>query len=185
MSAVSDLLTRKKPTERSITISLDPDKAETLSTARRVRDTAQLSADEHPENAQLADRAMEAAQKYEEAVAAMRGSVVRMTFRAIDRQELDRLKGEHRPTERQKTDARKRKEPEPEWNNDTFPPVLIAAACVRIEGPSGGEDGISVEDAEKFWASPDYNMNERAAVFHTAVAAQMALHAVGDLPKDD
>ncbi|HSH61270.1 MAG TPA: hypothetical protein VK988_16840 [Acidimicrobiales bacterium] len=38
------------------------------------------------------------------------------------------MQADNRPTEKQKTEARKQNQDPPEWNIDSFPPALVAAA---------------------------------------------------------
>lgn len=183
MSVIDDLLTKKKPQERSVTICLDPDAAAPYARARADLRRATKEAEGALENAALAAKVEAAQEALDAATAQLRDKVVVFTFRALDPTLLDDLMTRHRPTESQRTAARKRKEPEPQYNVDTFPPVIIAAACVKIEGPSGVSDGISHEDAERFWKSPDYNSAELAEVFHTAIGVQTQSFLLGDLPK--
>ena len=119
----------------------------------------------------------------EDLISQAREKLVRLTFKALPGDQFDELVGQHRPTETQRTEARKAKRAEPTFNTDTFPPVLIAAACIRVETPSGSADGLSPEDAERLWRSDSYNDTERAEIFNTAHAAQVSRMRI-DLPKD-
>lgn len=180
---VIDQLLGKKPQQRTISVCLDPAVGTTFAAARAAHQRAQHLSDEKPDDPGLAGAASDARAAYDEALDAVRDKLVHLTFQAIDPQALDELKSQHRPTSTQQTDARKRKDPDPEWNVDTFPPALIAASCILVEGPSEKQDGISVEDAVKLWSSPSYNESERAAIFNKALEAQLIVVQLGELPK--
>lgn len=182
MSSVLDDLLGKKPQTKSVEICLDPDLGDELAEARRRMQHALRDAEKSPEDGDLGAAAAEAQDRYDELVAQMRKRIVRIVFQAIDPAELDQLKGEHRPTDEQRRRAQRDKQPAPEWNVDTFPPVLMAAACVLMHGPSGDQVGMSLEDAQRLWTSPTLNQVERAEIWNAAVAAQMKSTRVGDIP---
>lgn len=182
MSVLDDLLGSKKPQTSHVDVCLDPDVGEAFVAARRAHQRALAAADASPDDTNLGAAAAEAEDAYNAALVAVKGSTVRITFHALDPTVLDRLKSEHAPTEQQRRDAQRAKEPMPEWNVDTFPPKMIAAACLRVEGPSGEQVGMSVEDAERLWTSENYNGVERAEIFNTALQAQIKATRLGDIP---
>lgn len=100
-------------------------------------------------------------------------AMIRFTFRSVERVEFDAVKGANRPTEAQRTDARKNQQPAPEWG-ESFQPALVAAACTTLRGPSGEQDHLTVEEANAIWSSPNWNEAERAELFHTALAAYVS-----------
>lgn len=60
-------------------------------------------------------------------------SEVEFTFQALGRRDYAKLLADHPPTDKQKADAEAEKH-RASYNDDTFPPALMAAACVSPEG---------------------------------------------------
>jgi hypothetical protein len=186
-SSVLDDIHGKEPEQRQVSFCLDRELREQLATAQfelsqaqRRRDLVSPGNRGRVEDAQrdvdeLQDRVDELAEQ-------AKGRIITFVFAALEPNDFDDLKGEHRPTSVQLSEARKAKEPQPEWNPDTFPPALVAAACVNVTSPSGSQDGLSVEDAQKMWRSRSYNEAERGELFGTALSAQLTRIKV-DLPK--
>ncbi len=186
MGVIDDLLA-KEPEQRTVEFCLDHQLREALSTAQTAQARARNRLDAIP--AANRDRVRELRDeidaqqgRIDELIPQVQANLVRFTFQAIAQDDFDELKGQHRPTEPQRTAARKAKRPEPDFNEDTFPPVLIAATCVRIQTPSGTADGLSLEDAQRLWASDRYNDAERNELFNSALAAQLTRIGI-DLPK--
>jgi hypothetical protein len=186
MGVIDDILA-KEPEQRTVEFCTDRALREQLATAQYELETAKHRADRVRGDKERADELAREIDDLEEQIEGLTAEVretglIRFTFAALEPEEFDDLKGQHRPTERQLTKARKEKQPQPDWNEDTFSPVLVAAACIKIESPSGSVDGLSVEDAERIWHSRAYNSAERAELFNTALAAQLTRTRV-DLPK--
>lgn len=187
MGVIDDILA-KEPEQRTVEFCTDRALREQLSEAqgdleraRRRADQARSSDKDRAHDLQAEVDVIE--ERIDGLLADVRErGLIRFTFAALDDTEFDALKGQHRPTEQQRTTARKAKQPEPEWNTETFPAALVAAACVKVESPSGSVDGLSTEDAERIWKSRAYNEAERAELFNTALGATLTRTRI-DLPK--
>jgi len=187
MAVIDDLLA-KEPEQREVVFCLDRQLREALSTAQVRLQQAQRRLDVlAPSNRDRIRDARAEIDQLEATVAELlpkvKAKLVRFTFAAIDPDKYDDLKAKHPPTDDQLSAARKAKRLEPEFNEDTFAPVLVAAMCVRVETPSGTADHLSLEDAQRLWESPAYNDAERSELFNSALGAQIS-RTVIDLPKD-
>lgn len=180
---VLDELLSKQAERRTVVFCLVPEAARDLADARQEQERAQRDADREGESTSAAERLAAADARYDAALAEVTAQVVRFSFEAIDGPQWDALRAAHRPTEHQRTIARKAGHPPPEWNVDTFPPALVAAACVEVVTPSGTAAGLSESDATAVWTSDRWNQAERLDLFNAAVAAYMTRSAV-ELPKD-
>lgn len=186
MSVLDDILAAKKPEIRTTRICLDPELAERLAIAKAAYDRAKRSSDANTTDRAAASAMESALDEYKAADAAASGSMVTFTFGPVDDPTFEKLKAENRPTESQKTDARKKGEDVPEWNPDTFSPLYIAAACIKVEGPTGAADGISVDEAKALWADGSrWNEADRAELFNTAFSARITRTRLVDGPKAD
>ena len=186
MSAIDDLFS-KEPEQRYVEFCLDRDLRDALSEAQQNLTVARAEATSiRPTDKERFEDANRRIADLEEIVADLveqaRPKLIRIDFGALDPQEFDDLKGEHRPTSQQLSKARQEKAPQPEWNNDTFEPALVAAACIKVTGPSGTADGMSLETAEQMWTSRSYNEAERSWIFNTALSATMMRTRI-DIPK--
>lgn len=186
MSILDDLL-GKEPEQRTVEFCMDRELTRRLSEAQLDLEKAKRAEGGVRSNDRDKTSAARAAVedlevRVSDLVAEVQGRLIRFTFAALDPQEFDRLKGEHRPTEKQRTDARKNDTQIPDFNLDTFPPVFVAAACVKVQTPSGSQDGLSVDAAEAMWVSRSYNDAERAELFNTALNATVTRTRI-DLPK--
>lgn len=182
MSVLDDVF-GKEPEHRTVEFILDHDLREKLATANYDLEMARLKAGRKDVTSEDRAAIAEAQERVDDLVPLARGRLIRFHFQALDPTEYDALKGAHRPTEAQRTEARKAEKQAPEWNTGTFPAALIAKACVLVESPSGTAEGLSVEDAERLWKSRSYNDAERAELSNTALNATMTRMRV-DLPKD-
>lgn len=147
------LRARRLP-EVTLRVCDDPDVKRAFEQAKQRADMARRVADDNPKDRPLrleqaaADKALAAAQAaYDQA------SVV-LTFRALPRPSLEALVKAHKPTDEQAEDGS-------EWNPDTFPAALIAAASV---------DGMTDDDARELldtWSQAEAN-----SLFWAAMSAQ-------------
>lgn len=174
MSVLDDLFEAKEPEQRTAEFCTLHELRELWAEAKQAADRAKLQANARSKDADAAATAEAAEERLTELRERIGRHLIRFTFRSIEREEWDRLKAENRPTERQRTDQRKAGLQPPEWNVDTFAPAIVAAACVKLEGPSGEAEGISREDADRIWSSPRWNESERSELFHTALAAYLS-----------
>lgn len=175
MSVLDDLLEAKEPELRRCEFCLVHDLREQWTKAKTKAGAARTAADARGSRDANVVAELEAAEQELDDLREQIGQhLVVFQFRSIDRVEFDRIKKENRPTEQQRTEARKAGTNPPEWNTDTFAPALVAAACVTVTGPSGTQPGLSTEDAVKLWASDRWNEAERAELFHTALAAYVS-----------
>lgn len=187
MGVIDDILA-KDPEVRTVEFCTDRSLREKLATAQFDLDQAKRRRDRlHRTDKDRAGEVDREITDLEDTVEQLSDEVrdhglIRFTFQALPPGEYDALKAQHRPTEPQKSKARKANEPAPDFNTDTFPPVLIAAACTLIESPSGTVEGLSVEDAERIWNASTYNDAERNELFNAAFGAQLT-RTRADLPK--
>ncbi len=182
---ILDDLQAKEPETRTVEFCMDHGLAERLAEARYERDRTRREAGRKHVDERAAQEAEAAAEKAEEVylelVEEVRGKTIRFVLAAVDPVTFDRLKAEHRPTDKQRTDARKNNTDVPEWNVDTFPPALVTASCIKVSGPSGEYDGLSLEEAQAIWTSPNWNSAERAELGNAAMAAYLTRTRL-DLP---
>lgn len=75
----------------------------------------------------------------EKQLAKLEKSAVVWTFKALSALDHQKLLDAH-PTNDNTT-----------FDVKTYPPALIAATCVSVEGPSFSQDAVSLEDAEELW----------------------------------
>lgn len=189
MGVIDDIL-GKDPEVRTVEFCTDRTLREKLATAQYELHQAKRARDQaRGRDKERADELARQIDDLEDTVEQLLDEVkehglIRFSFEAIDPEELDKAKGLHRPTEPQKKAAQKKGDPAPEFNTDTFPPVLLAAACTLVETPSGRQEGLSEEDAQAIWHSKAYNSAERNELFNAAYGAQLTRTRI-DLPKGD
>lgn len=181
MSIIDDLL-GKEPEQRTVEFCLDRDLRTRLAETQYELEQAKRRAASRTATDADRDTVADLEYQVEQLIPDVRARLVRFVFNAIPTDAYDALKGQHRPTEAQKTEARKAGLPVPDVNTRTFPPALIAAACTRVETPSATAPGLTVEEAEQLWASDAYNQAERNELFNTALEATVRRIQV-DLPK--
>ncbi|WP_282795784.1 hypothetical protein [Streptomyces sp. CC224B] len=118
--------------------------------ARRARQLA----DDEPDSAVLATQAQAAEKACEAARAAHEADCEVLVFRALPGDAFTKLMQAHPPTEEQAEAGN-------DWNEDTFPAALIAAASV---------DPMTEQEAAVLLA--EWGMADRAALFQAALSAQ-------------
>jgi hypothetical protein len=104
-----------------------------------------------------------------EAKAARRAKTAVFVFRALGRKEIEDLERDHKVTKEQisayRDECRVMQVPPnnpPNYNFDTFPPALIAAAAVTPE--------ITLDEATAMWNSTEFSKGELGAIFQSAWA---------------
>lgn len=178
----------KDPEVREATFCMDRKLAQRLYDAELERDRtkreARRSHSDEQARAEAEAAAEDAQAAYDALVEQVQGRLITFRFRPVEPNDWDALKAKHRPTEAQRTEARKKGDKQvPEWNVDTFPPAFVALACYEVESPSGTNPGISAEDAERIWSSDVWNNAERAELFNTAYSAYVTRTVVELPPK--
>jgi len=157
------LLARKRPATAECVIALDAEAVDAVAAARAVWQAAEAAAIDHPElrSAQQARDNAEAALDAAEKAAADATATFR--FEGISGPKWDLLVDAHPPTDEQVEKARAAKEELPTWNDDTFPPVAVAACCV--------EPAMSLEQVQQLFASGQWNAAETQGLFSAAHTA--------------
>lgn len=174
MSVIDDLLNLKEPEYRTAEFCTRHDLRERWAEAKQKVNAARLQAQGRNKDAGAAAELEAAEQDLDDLRAEIGQHLITFQFRSVERTEFDAIKAKCRPTESQRTEARKLGQQPPEWNIDTFSPALVAAACTKLTGPSGEQEGLSLEEAEALWASDRWNHAERTELFHTALSAYIA-----------
>jgi hypothetical protein len=150
------LRARQQPTY-TLRICDDDEAKARLARAERAQRLAQDAVDLEPDDPKAKTVMARADKAVDEARAAVdAATLMTLTFRGLPRPDYVALVKAHPPTEEQAEDGS-------DWNPDTFPAALIAAASV---------DGITVEDAAELmrtWAN-----REAIALFQAAQAPQDA-----------
>lgn len=98
--------------------------------------------------------------------------------------------GEHPPTKAQKAEGRAKTNGspagEPEFNIDTFAPVLLSAVVQRIvfsDDPQGALEGLTEGQARQLWDESKWSDGDRLTVFNTAIGLDAETSLVEDLGK--
>jgi hypothetical protein len=152
-------LRRRSLPERVLQIYDDAARRTEYDEARRAADRARILAESDADNGVFAERAAQAARRYEAAAEALRDASVQLTFRALPRPVLEELLHAHPPTDEQAADGAA-------FNPDTFPAALISASST---------DGMSEAEARELldvWSAPDAN-----ALWETAWEVQQEARA--------
>ncbi|MFF4409797.1 hypothetical protein [Streptomyces sp. NPDC001404] len=131
----------------------DPDLREKYEQAKRTAEQAARFAEAAPDRGELADEAREAATVLERAEKDLADASETLTFRALPGDTFERLLKEHPPGEDAESTA--------DWDEETFPAALIAAACT---------DPMTEEDAATLLG--EWGMADRVDLFQAALAAQ-------------
>lgn len=135
----ADIKSKKKPMERTVWISTDTATAQEFDTAKGqvLRAEAILESRTGLASAQELERMqadVEAAQQaFEEAEANARKNSIPFTFRAMGRTNYEAMVADHPPTQKQISEARRKKEQLPPFDADTFVPTLISKSLINPE----------------------------------------------------
>lgn len=160
---------KRKNRTSKLSFPLDPDAVEEIGPAQRDLTAAQnaeevaakLLAEAKTEkdrkplreaHERASAEAAAARERYEAALADK--DVVTFTFRALSGSQLQALQSDHPPTEEQTESAKKTDGPDArlDYNPDTYPPALMATACVGVEWSDGGTaTKLTVAQATDFW----------------------------------
>jgi len=134
---LADIQKKKKAVTKTVAIQIDGEIANEIAALRSLHSAAR-DAD------RLSNKLLKKSQK----------SIVVFTFKSIGRFNYDKLVSEHPPTKEQKADGA-------DFNAETFPPTLVAAACSDPE--------ISLEESIDMFDSPEWNNAELRALFFGAL----------------
>lgn len=170
----ADIKKTKKPVVKKVLIALDGEKADEFNEARaRVEDLEQKSLD-NPRDKTIQADLVGAKADYEALKETIGDDLVEFTFRSIGRRRYEEIFEECPATSKQKQEAIKAGEEEPQWNPETFPPAIIAASIVEPE--------MTDDDVYDMWESTDWNQAELTSLFLAALTAN-AERKVVDLGK--
>jgi len=180
---IAGIIAAKQPRRETVTVILDADIELALTAAEQAVDAARNRL-LVPKLNPAAPAALGAAQAELDRLRADAEAVsARFVFQAVGRQRFSDLRGEHPPTKEQRTEWTARwlkagvaehQIPELEHNPDTFPPVLLAAACIEPE--------MTLGDATGIWCSAGWSDAELAELFGAALAVntQHRRHDLGN-----
>jgi hypothetical protein len=164
---------RKDRTDR-LSFPVDPDDYEQIAPAQREQESAQSAVelavkaaenvvdedDRGKLDAALAtarERLEKAKTAYEQALVGH--PVVTFTLRAMSGAALQGVQTDHPPTDEQVEAVQKSDGPDarPDYNPETYPPALLAAATVKVEWSDGDtQEGLTQADARDFWETSSY-----------------------------
>lgn len=171
----ADIKKRKKPVVKKVEIALDGDRADEFNEARSSLERVTEALKDSPGSRALEAEKLELEAQVEKLRAEIEDDVVVFAFRSVGRLKYEELLEECKPTQKQKDDALTQGLAEPAWNDDTFPPALMAASIVEPED-------MTAEDIYDIWDSEDWNQAELASLFLAAIQAN-AERKVLDLGK--
>jgi hypothetical protein len=194
-----DRLFSRPDRSTTVTLALDPNDADRLADARSTARRLEAAAERAESKAQLApndqgradtaEHAREAADEAAAKLEALEASLVTFTvhLRAIGPRRVEELLLSNRPTEKQRKNAKALAngdpKAQPDFNEDTFPPALLAEAITRIEFSDGDTiDALSVAEVTELWAGR-WTQGDRAMLLQAAMQVNQAPSAVGDLGK--
>lgn len=156
------LKSMKKPTVKTVSISLDDDLQEAYNIAKEALEAAQ--ANSNGSNVTHAGIA-KAKKAVEEAKAAAEGASITFKFRSIGRKKYDDLVDQFPATDDQKAEvARFGGDPDNlAWDPDKFPVALMAASIL--------EPALTAEQVQEMYDSDDWSASELSALSVAALEA--------------
>ena len=160
LDTIEKIMAGKKAVTKTVDVQIDGEVAGEIAELRRLVRAARDS----DRGANKPDTELAVQDKLDALIEASKSTVVTFTFTSIGRYEYDELVAAHQPTDDQKKAGS-------DFNDDTFPPVLVAAACIDPE--------MSVEQAEEIFSSQLWNNAELSKMFRGAVDANVQ---TGDIP---
>ena len=159
-STIADIKARKKAVTKHVPIQLDGELADKIADLRKLH----IAARDADRMSNETDKAPAVLVEIEELVEASKATEVVFVFKSVGRFRYDELVDENPPTKDQKADGA-------DFNSDTFPPALVAEACIDPE--------MTLEDATEIFASPDWNGAELRKIFFGALEVNTE---TGDIP---
>lgn len=176
--SIAEILAMKEPTVQTVRVCLSADLAARISEARQEMTIARnmVAAAGEGQSPQRAERLVQAEQELEALQVEADPVLVDFKFQSIGSANYDALLADHPPSPKQKKDhkaalqdAQQSFKPL-EFNVDTFPPALTAAASL--------EPKMTDEDTAEMWNSPSWNQAELMALFAAAVGVQTTFRSV-------
>lgn len=155
-----DLLAKKKPVTRTVTIVLDGELADRWNEAKAALDEAK-AADDRASTEVTRLKLADAEAALEELQPSVKDATIEMTLQSLGRRGYQGLIELHPPTKVQKEKARKRGNNDLDNNPDSFPPALIAASLV--------DPKMTEEDVAELFASEQFNEIELAELYGAAL----------------
>ena len=164
---MAEILAGKTANSEPLPVCLDSRLTQAVDEAEKALREAAMVAMTRQEDPEAAERAEAAREALEAARAAKRAKTAVFVFRALGRKELEALERQHKVRKEQvsayRDECRVMQVPPnnpPNYDFDTFPPALIAAAAVTPE--------ISLEEATEMWNSTEFSKGELGAIFGAA-----------------
>lgn len=151
MPTVDDILANRKPKRWKVPILMDGDVEAALADIETEIQTARLT---EARGGDLTSAVPALTERLRQLQTAARDATVVFEFVPIPERDFEALLGAHPP---------KPDQPDDLYNEDTFPPVLVAAACVSHDIDEAG--------AERLWST--LSRSETGALFDGAWAAQV------------
>ncbi len=189
MDAFAALVDRKPATD-TVILAANPDDAPKLTKAR----LAVARAETREQAARTPEAKAEAAGEVEDARAlydALKGDLATITFhlQGIGPHVVEEIMRAHPATKEQKATARKANNGAPGngWNDDTFPPAMLAACVTRIvhsDDDVADVDGIDIGQATAIWRSTGLPLGDKSTLFLTTLGLDQRDSGVGDLGND-
>lgn len=161
---LSDLLDRKQPQRRTVSLPLDPSMVERVEAARHAARVARVAASQSEEGgddyealkALVVEKEEDLAKAEDEWVA----NLAHFVFEGLGRRKFEALTVEHPPT-REQRDRAKAVGGFASWNPDEFAPALISACLV--------EPKLSTAEVRELWDHPAWNQAELGELFEAAI----------------
>jgi len=170
-----DRLTQRPTRTGSVTLTLAPDDAAKVIEAKSTLEAARKRLSGAPESPTLLAAVDQAQADYDK----VRAEVVTFTvhLRGVGPRRAEELMQEHPPTDRQKARFRQLNPDVKgvlQWNDDTFPPALLAETIERItfsDDPDGTQTvtDLSASRMGELWAGR-WSVLDRQAIFLSALA---------------
>jgi hypothetical protein len=170
-----ELKKRKKPMIRRVPIALDGEKADEFNEKVAALSDAEDRLKQSPRERELLSEVATLRNEVSDLRDEMGDLVVEFVFRSVGRRKYEDLVDSCPPSKKQLAEAQKDGTDAPGWNQESFPPTLIAAALVEPE--------LSEEEVFEIWESDDWNQAELVTLFMAAMAVN-AERKVVDLGKE-
>lgn len=175
--SIDEIIDSKEAFTEPVTIALSADVARTLARLRDEVDRASMRLDSRIGNSEDIAAYEDAKLRLDAAIeeAKSDGRTATFVFRALGRQEFEDLRDEYPATKEQRNQYRKAalsqgvppsKIGTLGYDPDVFPPILIAASCIKPV--------MTEEQAKRLWDSPAFSQSELQVLFATAYGVNAA-----------